>query len=272
MRPRQVSAFYSDSAVPLERFKFHRISSHEHDSTWLEQIFKLRYEVYCLERQFLDAHVYPEALEMDAFDHASTHFAGFTQEDDLVATVRLVKPPASQGFPFQHTCGLFDGVQLPPAEQSSEISRLIVRKSFRQNRAGSASASSSAAPAAGASDPRSPELLLGMYRAMYRHSRATGVRYWYAAMERSLACLLRRAGFAFTPIGPTTDYYGPVTPFLVDLDELNRTLERQNPLLWAWFNQPEASVARVVQRSPSASGLRPLIHAAAGSSGAHWRQ
>jgi N-acyl amino acid synthase of PEP-CTERM/exosortase system len=71
---------------------------------------------------------------------------------------------------------------------------------------------------------------------MYRHSRQNGIRYWYAAMERSLAKSLDKMGFRFVPIGPQTDYYGPVTPFIVDLDELNERLHKENKFLAAWFN------------------------------------
>jgi N-acyl amino acid synthase of PEP-CTERM/exosortase system len=71
---------------------------------------------------------------------------------------------------------------------------------------------------------------------MYRYSRKNGIRYWYAAMERSLARSLDKMGFRFVPIGPQVDYYGPVTPHMVDLDELNERLKQENRFLAAWFN------------------------------------
>jgi hypothetical protein len=43
-------------------------------------------------------------------------------------------------------------------------------------------------------------------------------------------------GFRFVPIGPQTDYYGPVTPFLLDLHEVDATLRSENKFLAAWFN------------------------------------
>jgi N-acyl amino acid synthase of PEP-CTERM/exosortase system len=71
---------------------------------------------------------------------------------------------------------------------------------------------------------------------MYRHSRQNGIRYWYAAMERSLARSLEKMGFKFVPIGPQVDYYGPVTPHMVDLNDLDERLKRENKFLAAWFN------------------------------------
>ena len=87
----------------------------------------------------------------------------------------------------------------------------------------------------------SPEILLGLYREIFRFSRQAGIRYWFAAMEQPLARSLSRMGFDFNPIGPETDYYGPVTPFMADLEELLANLQQQNPLLLAWFNDRSIS-------------------------------
>ena len=73
---------------------------------------------------------------------------------------------------------------------------------------------------------------------MYRYSVDHGIRYWYAAMERSLVRALSRFEFIFNPIGLETDYYGPVAPYLADLRELERRLDVSNPDLMAWFRQP----------------------------------
>ena len=80
-----------------------------------------------------------------------------------------------------------------------------------------------------------PLLVLGLYREMYRYSRAHGIRYWYAAMERSLAKVLALYGFVFKPIGPEQDYYGPVTPYLGDLRDLEDLVRSYNPKLLDWF-------------------------------------
>ena len=55
---------------------------------------------------------------------------------------------------------------------------------------------------------------------MYAYSRKNGIRHWYAVMERPLARSLLRLNFAFKAIGPQTDYYGPVMPYLADIREL----------------------------------------------------
>jgi hypothetical protein len=54
------------------------------------EIFKLRYDIYCLERSFLRADEFPEGIELDAFDNCSRHFAAYTLDELLIGTVRLV--------------------------------------------------------------------------------------------------------------------------------------------------------------------------------------
>jgi N-acyl amino acid synthase of PEP-CTERM/exosortase system len=229
-------------------FDFHTVAPGDGASALLPDIFKLRYEVYCLERAFLDAKLFPDGVESDEYDRCSAHFGAYTLTNDLIGTVRLVQPDNGMPYPFEDHCGLFDEVRLPPREQVAEISRLIVRKSFRRRRGDSMEgvsadfqekgSTATVMPLTSAQESRnnSPLLLLGLYRQMYRHSRANGIRYWLAAMERSLARSLDKMGMHFEAIGPKSEYYGPVTLHMVDLDELEETMRRENKFLVAWFN------------------------------------
>ena len=234
-------------------FNFRRVKESTVDLEMVQEIFRLRYEVYCVERNFLPAEDFADGLEIDEFDDSSIHFAAYNMDDAIVGSVRLVRPGPDQHFPFEQHCPVFDTLTLPPQDASGEISRLVVNKTYRRRRGDSLQGISkefmdknnaAIRPSAGGNrrSSDSPQLLLGMYREMYRYSRANGVRYWYAAMERSLAFSLRKMGFKFVPIGPATDYYGPVTPFMVDLDQLNGTLRKENPLLAAWFNDEPISI------------------------------
>lgn len=86
-----------------------------------------------------------------------------------------------------------------------------------------------------------PQILLSLYRQMYAFSLNNGIRYWYAAMERSLARVLTRMNFGFRQVGPPTDYYGPVAPYLADLRELEARVGKSNPALLAWMHHTEAN-------------------------------
>ena len=212
-------------------------------------IFKLRYDVYCVECAFLQPDDSFEGMEFDDFDDCSTHFAAYTMDESLIGTVRLVQPRTPRSFPFELHCTTFPDFVMPPRVECGEVSRLAVKRAHRRRRADSvlgipgflhvrgAGEAPHISPEIERRDRRSPMLLLGMYREMFRHSRSRGIRYWFAAMERSLAHSLAKIGFHFEPIGPVADYYGAVTPYVVDLDVLVERLEQNNPLLGAWFSE-----------------------------------
>ncbi len=215
-------------------------------------IFKLRHDVYCIECAFLKQEDYFDGMEFDDYDDCSMHFAAYTMDESLIGTVRLVQPRYAQSFPFELHCTPFPDFQMPPRELCGEVSRLAVKRSHRRRRADSVLGIPGLAPAQDTHlspeverrDRSSPMLLLGMYREMYRHSRQQGIRYWFAAMERSLAFSLDKMGFGFKPIGPVADYYGAVTPFVLDLHELSARLAQSNPALAAWFDEKPLVFAR----------------------------
>ena len=89
---------------------------------------------------------------------------------------------------------------------------------------------------------------MSLYRQIFSYSRANGIRYWYAAMERPLARTLALANITFEPIGPQADYYGPVSPYLADLKETEAHLSRHQPDFLDWLKEPERSVGRTPDR------------------------
>ena len=246
---------FGDRDLLIPYFKFGKVLREHAESKLLQDIFKLRYDVYCVECHYLSQEEFQGGLESDEYDGVSTHFAAFALDESIIGTVRLVQPGPEQVYPFEGHCGVFPDHVPPPREQIGEVSRLVVRKSHRR-RAGDSlhgvsrefaqsGQISSVQPRLGSKTKRrgnSPMLLLGLYREMYRFSRQNGVLYWYAAMEQTLAGSLDRMGFHFVPIGPETDYYGPVTPFIVNLEEANQRLHKENKFVAAWFNDEPISV------------------------------
>lgn len=223
-------------------------------------IFKLRYDVYCVERAFLPPGEQAEGMELDEYEINSLHIAAYSMEETLIGTVRLVQPETEQPYPFERHCAVFDDYEHPPRELACEISRLVVRKGHRRRRADSLDGVPGLPQLAAESERRhgerrgdSPMLLFGMYREMYRHSRHAGIRYWYAAMERSLAQSLERLGFGFQPIGPPADYYGAVVPYVLDLRQLEARLSADNPALASWLlERPYALLPRLSwQQNPA---------------------
>lgn len=225
-----------------------RECSSSRDDALMHHVFELRFQVYCLERGFLPSASYPDRRETDKDDANSAHFCTFNRQDELVGYVRLVRPDALQAFPFQSRCtSLFEGVALPAPSEAAEISRLILRQDYRRRRgdtlAGVAEEEEEeeepSIPAHGMR-VHSSQILLSLYRQMYLFSLGNGIRYLHAAMERPLARALTRMNFGFRQIGPESDYYGKVAPYLADLQELEARIGKSNPALMAWMKRPEA--------------------------------
>lgn len=243
-----------DLLVPY--FNFRRLISEKHEADLFAEIAKLRYEVYCTECKYLDEAEYEDGLEIDHLEHRSVHIAAQNLDGLVVGTVRLVLAKESENFPFADHCSIYPDFKFPPPEECGEVSRLIVKKSFRRRPGDSLQGVSKEFQEKGSAEnigpqtktitgknrrSSSPLIMLGMYREMYRYSRQNGVRYWYAAMEKGLARLLDRMGFRFIPVGPETDYYGPVTTYIADLRELEVSLRNANKFVLAWFQDEPIS-------------------------------
>lgn len=232
-------------------FTFKRLTAEDVASALFDEVAKLRYEVYCQECKYLDEGDFQEGKETDEFDGRSIHVAAFNLEGLMVGTVRLVLAKQDEVYPFEEHCQVFPDFKFPAREECGEVSRLIVKKSFRR-RAGDSlqgvskefqekGSAASVGPAmksakGGQKRSSSPQIMLGMYRELYQYSRKNGINFWYAAMEKGLAGLLDRMGFHFIPVGPEMDYYGPVTSYVADLRTLETDLRRANKFLAAWFH------------------------------------
>ncbi len=220
---------------PSPYFRFREITSRD----LLKDCYALRYQVYCEERQLLQGDDYSGQEEIDQFDAHSKHFGAYNLDDDIIGTVRLVCH-SEQGYPLHEHCTVsMEPDQMPEdPTKLAEISRLAVSKKYRR-RAGDGlyGMGSNVDGIVKIERRQRPEIVLGLYKAMYQHSKRNGITHWYAAMEKTLVRLLWRFGFLFVPIGPEIDYYGPVTPYLADISEVERLAYSKNPkVFWEFMD------------------------------------
>ncbi len=197
----------------------------------LEDSYKLRYQVYCVERRFLPVEEYPGGLEVDGFDRHAIHVGVVNTQGDVVATARLVQP-SEAGLPLFDHCSIFPHeISLDPARRVVELSRLSVSR--RYNRRAGDEFYSLQGPSARPDGPErrgegenrgGGEIVLALYKALYQASKRRGHTHWFAATERSLQRLVTKYGIPFRAIGPEVDYYGKVAPYLVDLHEWDRVI------------------------------------------------
>jgi len=74
-----------------------------------------------------------------------------------------------------------------------------------------------------------PELVLGMYRKIYRLCMDKGISYCMAAMDSRFSRLLNTLGFPFVPVGPVNENVQPPRRvYLISADEMKRCLSQRD--------------------------------------------
>jgi N-acyl amino acid synthase of PEP-CTERM/exosortase system len=188
--------------------QFQRIDTPE----LLEEVFRLRYQVYCRERHFINADDHLKGCEQDEFDAYAVHFGAF-EAGELVGAVRLIAPTCER-FPVEIRCpDLKWGAYR--RYDCAEISRLTISKEYRRRLVGPGDGD-----AAFLIRKVSP-MTLGLCQIMYAECRELGIDRCLALMECPLALLLRMHGFFFERLGPEIDYFGPVAPYGIDVKSMD---------------------------------------------------
>lgn len=219
-----------------DHFRFRKLTTPEE----MAEAFRLRFQVYCRECNFIQEKDYPQGYETDELDAHSSHFGGYDDDNRLIGAVRLILP-SSPRFPIEEHCPTLNVDRAVVRRQEcAEVSRLTISKLYRR-RAQDGLYYEPQIQDKTVEDKglyfmrRVRPMAFGLYRAMYQESKRIGIRYWYALMEKTLWMLLKIHGFVFHPIGPEVDFYGMVTPYLADIQELERTVHDKFPQFYAYF-------------------------------------
>ena len=209
------------------------------DGPDLAPSYALRYRVFCEELGFLPREAYPDGLERDSFDDHAGHVGAIDRAGAVVGTARMIRP-SPLGLP------LFEHCRVEPAAEAAfetqcaaEISRLAIDPRYRRRRGDGRYGldSSGVAAPSGGLERRGvrPEIVLGLYKAVFQLSKRDGISHWYAAMERALLGSLARFGVRFQPIGPEAVYHGPVVPCVVALADMEASVFAHKPALGRAF-------------------------------------
>ncbi len=218
-------------------FTYRRVKNEEE----LQEVYRLRYQVYCTECGFEDPKNHPNGIEKDDFDEFSTHFIAIDRAGDIIGTVRLVNF-SELGFPVEKFCNIDIDITRIPKDGIGEISRLAISKTYRR-RAGDgvygASSGKLGLSKAGKvmvdRRRKRPAIVLGLLKALYRESKWMGIVNWYAAMEKPLHILLKRYGFVFNPIGKEVHYHGYRTPYIARIGAIESEIAKKRPELFQLF-------------------------------------
>jgi len=165
---------------------FHKVETEEE----LEQVCRLRYRIYCLEKGFEPKDRHPNGIEIDEYDVYSIHFAAKVF-GHTVGTVRLILNNPL-GFPAERYCRTDIAAFSIRKEQTLEISRFAVSTTLAR-----------------AMNFDRTQILIGLFREVYQETKQLGIEHLCAAMGKGLQRLLCRFGIVFSQLGPIIDYHGP---------------------------------------------------------------
>ena len=194
------------------------------DEQEMEQIHKLRYSVYCVEKGFLSKEDYPGGREYDEYDQHSAHFLAVDTDDDgeILGTLRLILN-SELGFPVEKLFSLKRPIN--DRARTVEMSRLIVAKQARNI---------------------TLQILMGLSREVYWYAREHEVEDCYAVLEDPLLRLLKRVGLPFRVIGEEKWYMGAyTTPTFLSVSEAIAVLPKNNALFYEYLMEPRGIPIKV---------------------------
>lgn len=194
------------------------------------EVYKLRYQIYCLETGFEDPALYPDQIEKDAYDDHSIHYLIHHKRlNRYVATSRLILPDpvhSHRPFPVELNSQINRPELLTPIPRAKlgEISRFCVSKHFKNRKHESCSLagiSASNQNVFGAEEKRSyPHITHALIASLLKACVEHDIQYSIAIMEPALIRFLSSLGIRFTAIGPLIDYHGRRQPCILKISEL----------------------------------------------------
>jgi len=209
-----------------DRFSFLKIDLNDPK---LAEIYRLRYDVYCLEQLLLEVERGDDGHMRDKWDESSIHIAATNTAGAVIGAFRLVAD-SPLGFPIeQHTSSLSPFFAGLSRARTVEVSHLVITKEYRSARGFGPLHVRAASSLAG--QLQYPRLLLGLFRTMIVACIHQGHENLIVAMHESLWRLLKRFGLEFEPMGKPIRYYGAVSPYVASIDDLLRSLAKRPDIL-----------------------------------------
>jgi N-acyl amino acid synthase of PEP-CTERM/exosortase system len=194
-----------------------------------EEVYKLRYQIYCVEKGFEDLESYPDGMEHDEYDKRSSHYLiRHRDTNSYMATTRLVLPDKQdlqKLFPLEVYSHIDNMALLKTMRRANtaELSRFCVSKQFRRraNEQGLLVTNDEDESRFSRRDKESSaHLTLALFACAIRMSSEHNIHYWYAIMEPALKRLVAALGVHFAEMGSLVDYHGKRIPCMIKVDDL----------------------------------------------------
>ncbi len=227
----------------------------------VQEVFRLRYRVYCEELNYENSEAFPDGMERDDYDRRAVYcLLKHRASNRFVGCVRVLLSDPKQieaRFPFEQflngSAQNFDLAALP-RQTLCEVSRLAIISEFRRHK-DSASRTSDVQ----LTDTERfllPTLSLGLYLAATAVTLELEIDNAFAMMEPRLARHLQRFGLYFQQAGPLTDYHGLRAPFRILPHNVPPNLHEEHYALFqSLYGDLKTDLRSLAQRYKSASLL-----------------
>lgn len=211
----------------IELFRRHLRVVEANSAELLDRVFRLRYQVYCVERGFENAADHPDRCERDRDDGRSSHFLVLDRATgSALGTVRLILPRSGDDLPLFRLIGSGNhaGFELP-RRTTAEVSRFAVARASRKRleemwRRGAGRRTAL------------PLVTFGLIEAVVTMSALGGITHIVAMMEPALLRLLRRLAIEFHPIGCLVQHHGLRQPGWAAMAQLADRVKERRHELW----------------------------------------
>lgn len=214
----------------------------------IEQAFRLRYQVYCLEQGFETPDDSSSGMERDRYDAFAHHSLLVDQASKLpLGTVRLINPATSPNWiadlPVAAYAAMESVEELKqlPAGATAEVSRFAIarmaRQQFRKPLEGAETNTPESRREPLWRDKLRPYMSLGLIRGLVRLSVEKGITHWCLAAEPSLLRRLRAFGLHFKSAGPLVEHRGLRQVCYAELKGLLERAQEEHPEFWHVMTQ-----------------------------------
>ena len=212
----------------------------------LDEAYRLRYQVYCIEHPFENPAEHRNGREMDIDDDRSVHaLLRHRRSGAFAGTVRVILPTPGEPqrlLPMQRVLasqqsGLIDCF---PRATTAEVSRFLVSKDFRR-RQGEELYADVAAHRHAETTPGerriAPHITFGLLRGVVEICAEYGMTHICAVMDPALIRILHRFGLHFEAVGDLVEHHGRRQPCLARLGDLIQRSRADDTLLWQYAAQ-----------------------------------
>ncbi len=201
----------------------------------IDECYKLRYQVYCLENQFEAPDPEKGEYERDEYDGHSIHaLLRYRQTGEYIGTARLImnEEDSPKRIPAFDICD-DHGIQLPNHLYNApcaEISRFCISKNFR--RRVTDNMVTSAYSARELADMRMriiPCMAVGLMAMVFKLCANNDIHQACAVVEPSLIRMLDKLGIHFKHVGAPIEYHGARQVTYILDHELMESLRQERP-------------------------------------------